>query len=113
MPSRMEKVQDLLHKEIAKVVIKDLNNPTLSSLVTISSVKVSRDLRHSVVYFTSLNDNQLAIEDELNRASGYIRGILAKKIHLKRLPSLKFIYDNSEREGLRIDSLLQRLSQDD
>mgnify|MGYP005673810131 CR=1 FL=1 len=58
MSSRIEKVQDLLHKEIAQVLIKDLDNPLLSSLVTISGVKISKDLRYSEIYFTSLDDNK-------------------------------------------------------
>ncbi len=109
MSSRIEKVQDLLHKEIAKVIIKDLDNPLLSSLVTISGVKISKDLRYSEIYFTSLDDNKL-IEKELNNASSYIRNILSKKIHLKRLPILKFIYDESFVSSNKIDSILDSIS---
>jgi len=109
MSSRIEKVQDLLHKEIAQVIIKDLDNPVLTSLVTISGVKISKDLRYSEIYFTSLDDNKL-IEKELNNASSYIRNILSKKIHLKRLPTLKFIYDESFTSSNKIDSILDSIS---
>ncbi len=112
MPSRIEKVQDLLHKEIAQTIIKDLDNPILSSLVTISGVKVSKDLRYSEVYFTSLDDN-ISIEKELNNASSYIRNILSKKIHLKRLPTLKFVYDESSKSSSKIDSILNTISKND
>ena len=84
MSSRIDKVQDLLHKEIAKLLIKDLDNPVLSSFVTISGVRVSKDLRYSEIFFTSLDKDINKVEKELNKASSYIRNILAKRIHLKR-----------------------------
>ena len=111
MSSRVDKIQDLLHKEIAKVLIKDLDNPILSSLVTISGVKVSKDLRYSEIFFTSLNKDIDKIEEELNKASSYIRNILAKRIHLKRLPSLKFSYDKSFSSSYKIESILDTLSE--
>ncbi len=113
MSSRVDKIQDLLHKEIAKILIKDLDNPILSSLVTISGVKVSKDLRYSEIFFTSLDKNIAKIEDELNKASSYIRNILAKRIHLKRLPSLKFTYDKSFSSSYKIESILDTLSEHD
>tara|TARA_B100000614_G_scaffold245318_1_gene250301 strand:- start:672 stop:1013 length:342 start_codon:yes stop_codon:yes gene_type:complete len=113
MSSRIDKVQDLLHREIANLLIKDLDNPILSSLVTISGVRVSKDLRYSEIFFTSLDKDVEKIEKELNKASSYMRSILAKKIHLKRLPSLKFTYDKSFSSSYKIESLLDTLSEYD
>ncbi len=113
MSSRIDKVQDLLHREIAKTLIKDLDNPVLSTLVTISGVKVSKDLRYSEIFFTSLDKDIDKIEDELNKASSYIRNILSKRIHLKRLPSIKFTYDKSFSSSSKIESILDTLSEND
>tara|TARA_Y100000768_G_C23907059_1_gene648070 strand:- start:53 stop:394 length:342 start_codon:yes stop_codon:yes gene_type:complete len=113
MSTRVDKIQDLLHREIANVLIKDLDNPILSSLVTISGVKVSKDLRYSEIFFTSLDKDINKIEEELNKASSYIRNILAKRIYLKRVPSLKFIYDKSFSSSHKIESILGRLSKHD
>jgi len=113
MSSRIDKVQDLLHREIAKLLIKDLDNPILSTLVTISGVKVSKDLRYAEIFFTSLDEDIDKIEEELNKASSYIRNILAKRIHLKRLPSLKFTYDKSFSSSYKVESILDKLSEHD
>ena len=68
MSNRIFKVQDLLHKEIAYLLIKDIQNPLISKTVTISGVRVSKDLKYSEVFFTSLiNTNYKKIEDELNK----------------------------------------------
>ena len=72
MTNRILKVQDLLHKEIALLLIKDIQNPIIKS-ITISEVKVSKDLRYSEIYFTSLSKDNAKIGIELNKASGFIR----------------------------------------
>ena len=106
MTNRIFKVQDLLHKEIALLLIKDIQNPIIKS-VTISEVKVSKDLRYSEIYFTSLSKDNEKISIELNKASGFIRKQLSKSLHLKRLPSIRFTYDDTAERSERIENLLK------
>ncbi|MDB4090119.1 30S ribosome-binding factor RbfA [Gammaproteobacteria bacterium] len=106
MTNRLFKVQDLLHKEIALLLIKDIQNPIIKS-VTISEVKVSKDLRYSEIYFTSLSKDNEKISIELNKASGFIRKQLSKSIHLKRLPSIRFTYDDTAERSERIENILK------
>ena len=106
MTNRLLKVQDLLHKEIALLLIKDIQNPIIKS-VTISEVKVSKDLRYSEIYFTSLSKDNEKISIELNKASGFIRKQLSKSIHLKRLPSIRFTYDDTAERSERIENILK------
>ena len=106
MTNRIFKVQDLLHKEIALLLIKDIQNPVIKS-VTISEVKVSKDLRYSEIYFTSLSKDNEKISIELNKASGFIRKQLSKSIHLKRLPSIRFTYDDTAERSQRIENILK------
>ena len=106
MTNRLLKVQDLLHKEIALLLIKDIQNPVIKS-VTISEVKVSKDLRYSEIYFTSLSKDNEKIGIELNKASGFIRKQLSKSIHLKRLPSIRFTYDDTAERSQRIENILK------
>ena len=88
MSNRTYKVQDLLHKEVATMLIRDIQYPLISKSVTISGVRVSKDLKYSEIYFTTLNKDSLKIEKELNNASSFIKNELSKKLHLKRLPSI-------------------------
>ena len=106
MTNRLFKVQDLLHKEIALLLIKDIQNPIIKS-VTISEVKVSKDLRYSEIYFTSLSKDNEKISIELNKASGFIRKQLSKSLHLKRLPSIRFTYDDTAERSERIENILK------
>ena len=109
MNTRLFKVQDLLHKEVAFLLLKEIQNPLIKA-ITISGVKVSKDLKYSEIYFTSLNKDYKKIEIELNKASGFIRNELSKRLHLKRLPSLKFIYDKTAESSKKIEDIIKNLS---
>ncbi len=108
MNTRLFKVQDLLHKEVAFLLLKEIQNPLIKS-ITISGVKVSKDLKYSEIYFTSLNKDYKKIEIELNKASGFIRNELSKRLHLKRLPSLKFTYDKTAESSQKIEDIIKNL----
>ena len=109
MNTRLFKVQDLLHKEVAFLLLKEIQNPLIKA-ITISGVKVSKDLKYSEIYFTSLNKDYKKIEIELNKASGFIRNELSKRLHLKRLPCLKFIYDKTAESSQKIEDIIKNLS---
>ena len=109
MSNRIFKVQDLLHKEVAMLLLTSIQNPEIKS-VTISGVKVSKDLKYSEIYFTSLNNNNSKIELELNKASGFIRNELSKRLHLKRLPSIRFTYDNTAEKSQKIEDLIKNVN---
>ena len=65
MNTRLFKVQDLLHKEIAFLLIKEVQNPLIKS-ITISGVKVSKDLKYSEIYFTSFTKDYKKIVSTKN-----------------------------------------------
>ena len=46
---------------------------------------------------------------QVNKASSFIRNQLAKNIHLKRLPTLKFTYDSTEENSMKIEDLIKKL----
>ena len=106
MSNRLFKVQDLLHKEVATLLLTAIQNPIIKS-VTVSGVKVSKDLKYSEIYFTTLQKDYKKIQLELNKASGFIRNQLSKNIHLKRLPTLKFTYDSTAENSQKIEDLIK------
>ncbi|GIS46574.1 MAG: hypothetical protein Ct9H90mP18_09060 [Gammaproteobacteria bacterium] len=109
MSTRLQKVQDLLHKEIAHLILTSVNNPIISKSVTIAGVNVSKDLRYCDVYFTTFNDDTDKVQRDLNKAAKYIRLELSKKVYLKRIPSIKFIYDKSIESSQKIDALINNV----
>ena len=107
----MNKIEDLLHKEIANIIITRVDNPDIKNTVTITDIKVSKDIRSAIVYFTTLQNNHKTIEKLINNLKPMIKHYLSKNVHLKRIPDIKFIFDDTLIKGQRINKLLDSLNQ--
>tara|TARA_B100000965_G_scaffold325941_1_gene288309 strand:- start:1156 stop:1485 length:330 start_codon:yes stop_codon:yes gene_type:complete len=107
--SRMDKIEDLLQKEIANIVVTRIDNPDIKNTVTITDIKVSKDIRSAIVYFTTLQTDYKKIEKMMNILKPTIKFHLSKNIHLKRIPDLKFIFDDTVLKGQKINKLLDSL----
>ena len=76
-------------------------------MLTLTSVDVSPDLSHAKVFFTLLEKSRL--EDTLQglqRASGFLRSQLARRLKLYTTPELRFAYDESVERGDRLSRLI-------
>ena len=107
--SRMHKIEDLLQKEIANIVITRIDNQDIKNTVTITDIKVSKDIRNAIVYFTTLKSDYKKIEKMMKILKPTIKFHLSKNIHLKRIPDLKFIFDDTVLKGQKINKLLDSL----
>ena len=79
--SRMNKIEDLLHKEIANIIVTRIDNPQIKNTVTITDIKVSKDIRSAIVYFVTLDNNFKKVEKILKTHDVYyeIIGFTQKK----------------------------------
>ena len=107
--SRMNKIEDLLHKEIANIIVSRIDNPQIKNTVTITDIKVSKDIRSAIVYFVTLDKNFKKVEKIINELKPTIKFYLSKNVHLKRIPDIKFIFDDTIIKGQRINKLLDSL----
>ena len=107
--SRMNKIEDLLHKEIANIIVTRIDNPQIKNTVTITDIKVSKDIRSAVVYFVTLDKNFKKIEKLINELKPTIKFYLSKNVHLKRIPDIKFVFDDTAIKGQRISKLLDSI----
>ena len=114
--SRTQRVSHELQKEIAIILQREIKDPRLG-MVTVSGVELSRDLAYATVFVTFLNDNDPEIVKQglaiLTDATGYIRSLVGKAMRLRIIPELKFMYDNSLVEGMRMSSLVNEVVQRD
>jgi ribosome-binding factor A len=107
---RSDRVGDRLLEVIAELLRREIHDPRLQWL-NLTGVKVSKDLRHAKVFFSLLGgggDRQEALAG-LKSAGGFIRARLGKKLDLRFVPTLEFLYDDSEEEARRIDALLDKV----
>lgn len=105
---RLKRMADSVQRELADLIRQDLKDPRLGGLITISAVKVSADLGYADVYITvmghELGDEQSEETyketlDVLNRASGFLRQELGRRIKTRVTPRLRFHYDKTNAYG--------------
>ena len=113
---RSDRVAQELQKEIAVILQREVKDPRIG-MVTVSDGEISRDLAYAKIYVTFLFDNdQDAITRGLaglNNASGYIRTLVGKAMRLRIVPELKFFYDKSLVEGMRMSNLVTNVVRQD
>ena len=109
---RMEKVNELIKREISKMLlVGDIKDPRVS-FVTIQNVDVSRDLQHARVKFSILSDKPEDIKnatDGLNSCAGYIRKLISERVELRYTPLVQFIFDKSVQHLAKIDLTLREI----
>ncbi len=106
---RQESVGRELQEEIAQIVREEIDDP-LIGFVTITDVDVSPDLKHARVYFSVLGSDQQKADSAkgMRRAAKYIRGLIAERMHLRYVPTLRFEFDETPERAQRIERLLRQ-----
>jgi ribosome-binding factor A len=112
MPTiRQQRVAELLFEELSIMIGNELNDPSLS-LVRVTNVNVSRDLRNVNVYVTH-DDEELSKRDVLQglrRATPFLRRQIAVRGSLRAVPELSFHYDDTPERAARVDALLRQIA---
>ncbi|WP_085297028.1 30S ribosome-binding factor RbfA [Cognaticolwellia mytili] len=108
--ARTDRVAQEIQKEIAMIIQREVKDPRLG-MVTVNAVEITRDLAYAkifVTFFTLEGQNVDHSIEVLNEASSYIRTLLAKRIKARIMPELRFIYDSSMVEGVRMGNLVDK-----
>ena len=112
MSRRTDRINGLLRQEISQLLSRDLNDPRLSGVVSITRVETSADLRVSKVYVSVLGgpDDKESVLKGISSAGGFIRREMRDRLSLKYIPDLRFTLDESMEEAQHIQRLMDRLS---
>lgn len=114
LPSpRMRRVNELLRELVAEEITR-LKDPAIG-FVTVTGVDTDPDLRHAVVYYSTLgtDEEQQASAGALKRAAPHIQAEIGPQLKIKYLPRLEFKRDPAIERGLRIDALLREIEHDE
>jgi ribosome-binding factor A len=105
--SRPERVGEMVRQAISELLLSEVHDPGIG-LVTLTSVKVSPDLQLVRVYYTQMGDDKARGETRraLERATPFLRRQLGQRIRLRRVPELRFEFDESVENQERIERIL-------
>ena len=112
--SRTVRVAEQLRRELAVLIQQEVRDPRLG-MVTVSDVEVSADLAHAKVYITILDGADEAAETValLNRAAGFLRRELGRRIVLRVIPRLHFHHDRTAAQGAELSALIEKAVRED
>ena len=107
MQYRSRRVADLIKLEISEIIRRELKDPRIG-MVSITGVQMTEDLRYAKVFVSVLgNENEVKSSlIGLERATGFVRREIGRRLSLRYTPEIKFIYDESLRDGSYLLSLL-------
>lgn len=108
MSRRLDRVNELLKREISQVVQKEFEWG--GSLVTVGAVDVAQDLKEAKVYVGVIGKHGQKVIERLNAQHGFIQGKVMKRVVLRNTPVLRFVMDNSAERGVDIVNLLDEVA---
>ncbi len=104
---RQQRISDQLRVELADLIQHEVRDPRVG-FVTVTEVRASRDLNYARVYVSIFGDEDQTKEsfEALERASGFLRSQVGRRLRLRHVPELRFTLDETLDNSERIDSLL-------
>src|SRR5207302_8021421 len=112
--SRPDRVADQIRSELADLLAREVHDPGVG-FVTLTRVQVSADIQQARVFYTTLGDEPSRRNSgrALERAAPFLRRQIGALLRLKRVPELKFLYDDSIAGQDRIEQLLNEIHASD
>src|SRR4051812_46987515 len=115
MTRRTEMLGSTIQRELMEIIMRDLSDPRLSGMPSITRVKVSPDLSIADVYVTIMGSpgHQEAALNALKHSSGIMRTRLTKVLSIRQAPFLKFHIDEGLRKELAVLDAIRKANEED
>ena len=106
--SRRDRVSEQIRRELAELIRTELKDPRVR-MVSITDVEVSADYAHAKVFFSSMagREHLDSVLAGLQKASGFLRRELGRRITVHSTPQLHFVFDESLERGADLSKLIQ------
>lgn len=111
--TRAVKIAERIREDLSELIFRSAHDPRLAG-VTITEVKVDRELAFSDVFVSAIEGSERSAEilAGLEHAQGFLRSELARKIDLRHFPRLRFHWDEAYEKAERINQLIAQLHQE-
>ena len=108
------RISSEIMRELSNIMLLEARDETLKH-VTITGCEVTNDLSVARIYYTYMGEENINdVIKNLKVAAPYLRTVLASKItDLRKMPELRFVYDNSVEYGRHIENIIEKIHEDD
>lgn len=108
--NRGQRVAEQLHHEVAQMIRTEVKDPRVG-MVTVTDVSLTPDYAYLTVYFSVLPDDEETVESTLaglQRAAGFMRGKLGRRVRIHTTPEIRFEHDRSTVDGIAMSRLIDQ-----
>ena len=114
MAHRIERVNNLIRREISELLQRQVKDPRLGNFVIVTEVSASSDLRYAKIFVSCISSSvkKQEVLNGLAAASGFLRNELARRLRLRHVPELNFQWDDSIERGTQLLELIDQVSTD-
>lgn len=111
---RTDRLNSLLKEVITEVIKKDVRDPRIPELITVTSVDITKDLHHAKVFISIIGTKEQKKEAlaALQSGAGFIAVHASKKVVMRFFPSLTFKIDESVDKYIAIDKILGQIHEE-
>ena len=115
MNRRIDRVNELLRVEISQLLSRQVKDPRLTGVISITQVKTSQDLRSAQVSLSVMGDSAAKEEalEGIRSAAAYIRKELRGRLAMRYVPFLSFSMDTTIEDADQVLQLMDRLQQEE
>ena len=103
--SRSNRVAEQMRRELADLLQFEVKDPRIG-MVTITEVEVTGDMEHAIIFYSAQKGTP-EIETGLEKSAGFLRTQIAKRMLLRKVPQLHFVYDSSIDYGMKMGKLIE------
>ena len=110
MTKRTDRVNTLIQQELSELLFRELNDPRIGGMVTITHVDVSPDLRNARAYVSVYGSDaeRTGTMAALDHARPFVRRELGKRLRLRTIPDVRFVSDDSLERAQELTDLMRK-----
>ena len=110
MSKRIERVNELIKKELSQIILREIDCPTENTLITITRVDTAPNLIHSKVFISVLPEEKTKEVMKMIHHSVYeLQQLLNRRLNMRPIPKIQFYEEKATKEAGRIEELLERI----
>jgi len=109
---RSRRVAQQIQRTLSELIRREIRDPRLG-MVTLTEVRVSKDMGYATVYYSVLGGQQDKAQEVLDSAAEMLRGPVGRALGLRHSPELRFTHDELIESGARLSGLISKAVNDD
>ena len=111
MSVKINRLEHAFTEEISKIIHEEVKDKSIG-FVSITGSDITNDLSYAKIYFTTMGADKDVATKVLNKASGYIKTLLASRVDIRKMPEIKFCYDDSIEYGEKIEKIIEKIEKE-